>query len=105
MPAPKKTNNPLDPKRVAQKPSGSLTAPKQNAYQKSMTAGMGYASAKNMVKQLEKLLAEAKKYKRDPEGVRPRTAEALTNARVDASKSKRNYENLSSKSSKSKYAR
>ena len=91
------------PKKMIGKPISKPKAKSQNPYQKAMTAGMSYANAKNEVRKLEKLLAEAKKYKHDPEGVRPRTATKLTNAKVDASKSKRNYENLSSKTVKLKY--
>ena len=117
--APKKTNsslsrttkptkdvfNPADPKRPAQKPSGKLTAPKQNANQRMMTAGISYASAVKQVKDLQKAVANSKKWERDPEGMRGVFADMLTNSQSDASKSKRNYENLSSKASASKYKR
>lgn len=106
MPAPKKTtNNPAKPKLPAQKPSGKLTAPKQNANQKMMTAGISYASAVRQVKDLQKAVANSKKWDKDPEGMRGVFASMLTNSQSDASKSKRNYENLSSKASTSKYKR
>jgi len=111
--APKKTNsslskeyfNPAKPKSPAQKPSGKLTAPKQNTNQKMMTAGIDYASAVKQVKDLQKAVANSKKWERDPEGMRGVFTDMLTSSQSDASKSKRNYENLSSKSSASKYKR
>ena len=110
MPAPKKANSSLSrtmsSKPKATKPTAKPAAkPVQNANQKMMTAGISYASAVKQVKDLQKAVANSKKWERDPEGMRGVFADMLTNSQSDASKSKRNYENLSSKASASKYKR
>ena len=56
MPAPKKMNGVLSKSMPSPLKTKKPTAKPQTAYQKSMTAGMSYASAKNQIRVLEKEL-------------------------------------------------